>query len=249
MINNILHITTAIFVRIAAALVVAVALPVHAIADGDKDNLNIKGNVESYTENKYKFTYTPNGYTKGECLSHKTIYFDSDGNLTTTQGNDFTFAYNTSHQATTFVYQTTGRITINDRKHTFTIDRPNARFVCTYKQSIHRPTSAKYYPCRGCRRQEGRTAIFTYDKQGNVVKITNYISQIEVNGDYVSSSRDATYNPEANYMLRFEYTYDQHGNWTVMKCYDQSGMMVDWKEREYKYRGNSVNFFEEGKNE
>jgi len=176
------------------------------------------------------------GYTKGECLRSNTIYFDSDGNIATPD-NDFTFAYdnNISHQSTTFVYQSNGRITINDRKHTFAIDRADARFVCTYKESIHRPTSAKYYPCRGCRRQEGRTAIFYYDKQGNVVKITSYISQIEVNGEYISSTRDATYNPSANYMLRYEYEYDPYGNWIVKKCFDQSGMMTEWKEREYKY--------------
>ena len=206
----------------------------------DRSCRNIKGNVESYTESKFKINYMPDGYTKGECLRNSTIYFDSDGNIATAPSNDFTFAYNTSasHQATTFVYQPTGRITINDRKHTFTIDRADARFVCTYKESIHRPTSAKYYPCRGCRRQEGRTAIFKYDKQGNVVKITSYISQIEVNGEYISSTRDATYNPSANYMLRYEYEYDPYGNWIVKKCFDQSGMMTEWKEREYKYRGN-----------
>lgn len=206
----------------------------------ERSRRNIKGNVESYTESKFKINYTPEGYTKGECLHNTTIYFDSDGNIASAPSNDFTFAYNTdaSHQATTFVYQPTGRITINDRKHTFTIERPDARFVCTYKESIHRPTSAKYYPCRGCRRQEGRTAIFKYDKLGNVVKITSYISQIEVNGEYISSTRDATYNPSANYMLRYEYEYDPYGNWIEMKCFDQSGMMTEWKEREYKYVGN-----------
>jgi len=207
----------------------------------ERNRHNIKGNVESYTESKYKINYTADGYTRGDCLHSTTIYFDSDGNIATATGNNFTYAYNTStsHQATTFVYQPTGKVTINDRKHIFTIERADAKFVCTYKESIHRPTSAKYYPCRGCRRQEGRTAIFKYDKQGNVVKITSYISQIEVNGDYISSSRDATYNPSSNYSLRFEYDYDPFGNWVVKKCFDQSGMMTEWKEREYKY-GNSV---------
>ena len=203
----------------------------------DRSRRNIKGNVESYTESKFKINYTPDGYTKGEYLRSTTIYFNTDGNKTTLN-NDFTYDYSTNHQTTTFVYQPTGRITINDRKHTFTIDRTDAKFVCTYKESIHRPTSAKYYPCRGCRRQEGRTAIFKYDKQGNVVKITSYISQIEVNGEYISSTRDATYNPSTNYMLRFEYEYDPYGNWIVKKCFDQSGMMTEWKEREYKYKGN-----------
>ncbi|MBR5982178.1 MAG: hypothetical protein IK025_00445 [Bacteroidales bacterium] len=202
----------------------------------DRSRRNIKGNVESYTESKFKINYSPDGYTKGECLRSTTIYFDNDGNKTTPT-NDFTYDYNTStnHQATTFVYQPTGRITINDRKHTFTIDRTDAKFVCTYKESIHRPTSAKFYPCRGCRRQEGRTAIFKYDKQGNVVKITSYISQIEVNGDYISSSRNTTYNSTTKYELTFEYEYDPYGNWIVKKCFDQSGMMTEWKEREYKY--------------
>ncbi len=206
----------------------------------ERNRRNIKGNVESYTESKFKINYTSEGCTKGECLRSNTIYFDSDGNIAKAPDNDFTFAYNTnsSHQATTFVYQSTGRITINDRKHTFTIDRADARFVCTYKESIHRPTSAKYYPCRGSRRQEGRTAIFKYDKQGNVVKITSYISQIEVNGENLSSTRDANNNPSANYMLRYEYEYDPFGNWIVKKCFDQSGMMTEWKEREYKYRVN-----------
>ena len=203
----------------------------------ERSRRNIKGNVESFTESKFKTNYTSEGYTKGECLRSNTIYFDSDGNIATAPSNDFTFAYNTNanHQATTFVYQPTGRITINDRKHTFTIDRADAKFVCTYKESIHRPTSAKYYPCRGCRRQEGRTAIFKYDKQGNVVKITSYISQIEVNGEYISSTRDATFSPSTNYSLSFEYEYDPYGNWIVKKCFDQSGMMTEWKEREYKY--------------
>lgn len=204
----------------------------------EKKRRNIKGNVESYTESKFKINYTSEGYTKGECMRSNTIYFDSDGNMVTASANDLTYDYNTGHQATTFIYQPTGRITINDRKHTFTIDRADARFVCTYKESIHRPTSAKYYPCRGCRRQEGRTAIFKYDKQGNVVKITSYISQIEVNGENLSSTRDANNNPSANYMLRYEYEYDPFGNWIVKKCFDQSGMMTEWKEREYKYRGN-----------
>lgn len=206
----------------------------------ERNRRNIKGNVESYTESKYKINYTPEGYTKGECLHNITVYFDSNGNIATAPDNDLTYAYNTSNNATTFVYQPTGRITINDRKHTFTIDRADARFVCTYKESIHQPTSAKYYPCRGCRRQEGRTAIFKYDKQGNVMKITSYISQIEVNGDYISSSRDATYNPSANYSLRFEYEYDPYGNWIVKKCFDQSGMMMEWKEREYKYSNSMI---------
>ena len=202
----------------------------------DRSRRNIKGNVESYTENKFKINYSPDGYTKGECLRSTTIYFDSDGN-TTTPTTDFTYDYNTStsHQTTTFVYQPTGRITINDRKRIFTIDRADAKFVCTYKESIHHPTSAKYYPCRGCRRQEGRTAIFKYDKQGNVVKITSYISQIEVNGEYISSTHDATFSPSTNYMLRYEYEYDPYGNWIVKKCFDRSGMMMEWKEREYKY--------------
>lgn len=204
----------------------------------EKKRRNIKGNVESYTESKFKINYTSEGYTKGECLRSNTIYFDSDGNMVTASANDLTYDYNTGHQATTFIYQPTGRITINDRKHIFTIDRADARFVCTYKESIHRPTSAKYYPCRGCRRQEGRTAIFKYDKQGNVVKITSYISQIEVNGENLSSTRDANNNPSANYMLRYEYEYDPFGNWIVKKCFDQSGMMTEWKEREYKYRVN-----------
>ena len=204
----------------------------------ERNRRNIKGNVESYTESKFKINYTSEGYTKGECLRSNTICFDSDGNMVTASANDLTYDYNTGHQATTFIYQPTGRITINDRKHTFTIDRADARFVCTYKESIHRPTSAKYYPCRGCRRQEGRTAIFKYDKHGNVVKITSYISQIEVNGENLSSTRDANNNPSANYMLRYEYEYDPFGNWIVKKCFDQSGMMTEWKEREYKYRGN-----------
>ena len=208
----------------------------------DRNRRNIKGNVESYTESKFKINYTPDGYTKGECLHSPTIYFDSDGNETTPT-NDFTYDYNTNHQTTTFVYQPTGRITINDRKHTFTIDRTDAKFVCTYKESIHRPTSAKFYPCRGCRRQEGRTAIFKYDKQGNVVNITSYISQIEVNGEYISSTRDATYNPSTNYMLRYEYEYDQLGNWTSRKCYNALGMMTEWKEREYKYCNSIIQKF------
>lgn len=204
----------------------------------ERNRRNIKGNVESYTESKFKINYTSEGYTKGECMRSNTICFDSDGNMVTASANDLTYDYNTGHQATTFIYQPTGRITINDRKHSFTIDRTDARFVCTYKESIHRPTSAKYYPCRGCRRQEGRTAIFKYDKQGNVVKITSYISQIEVNGENLSSTRDANNNPSANYMLRYEYDYDPFGNWIVKKCFDQSGMMTEWKEREYKYRVN-----------
>ncbi len=227
--------------KVAILFFMLIVFPATLYAQTDERNRrNIKGNVESYTESKFKINYTSEGYTKGECLRSNTIYFDSDGNIAKEPGNDFTFAYNTSasHQATTFVYQSNGRITINDRKHTFTIDRADARFVCTYKESIHRPTSAKYYPCRGCRRQEGRTAIFKYDKQGNVVKITSYISQIEVNGENLSSTRDANNNPSANYMLRYEYEYDPFGNWIVKKCFDQSGMMTEWKEREYKYRVN-----------
>ena len=226
-------------VAILVFMLIVFAATSYAQTD-ERNRRNIKGNVESYTESKFKINYTSEGYTKGECLRSNTIYFDSDGNIAKAPDNDFTFAYNasTSHQATIFVYQSIGRITINDRKRTFTIDRADARFVCTYKESIHRPTSAKYYPCRGCRRQEGRTAIFKYDKQGNVVKITSYISQIEVNGENLSSTRDANNNPSANYMLRYEYEYDPFGNWIVKKCFDQSGMMTEWKEREYKYRVN-----------
>ena len=205
----------------------------------DRSRRNIKGNVESYTENKYKIAYSPDGYTKGECTESKTFHFDSDGDLTDALEHDLTYDYNTSHQATTFVYQPTGRITINERKRTFTIERADAKFVCTYKQSIHQPTSAKFYPCRGCRRQEGRTAIFKYDKQGNILKVSNYISQIEVNGDYISSTRNTTYNSSTKYELNFEYKYDHLGNWTSMKCYNASGMLVEWKEREYKYTQNT----------
>lgn len=205
----------------------------------DRNRYNIKGNVESYTESKYKIVYSPDGYTKGECSRSTTVYFDSDGNRTSAPANDLTYAYSGDYQTTTIVYQPSGRVTINERKHIFTIDRADARFVCTYKHNIHQPTSAKYYPCRGCRRQEGRTAIFKYDKQGNVVKVSNYISQIEVNGDYISSTRDAEYNPMARYGLTFEYEYDPLGNWTSMKCYNSSGMMTEWKERKYKYAGNS----------
>ena len=126
-------------------------------------------------------------------------------------------------------------MTINERKHIFTIERANAKFVCTYKHSIHQPTSAKFYPCRGCRRQEGRTAIFKYDKQGNILKISSFVSQIEVNGEYISSTRNAEYNSTARYGLNFEYEYDPLGNWTSMKCYNAAGMLVEWKVREYKY--------------
>ena len=201
----------------------------------DRSRRNIKGNVESYTEKKYKIDYSSNGYSKGECTHITTFHFDSNGNLTNAHTNDLTYDYNTSHQATTIVYQPTGRITINERKRTFTIERADAKFVCTYKQSIHQPTSAKFYPCRGCRRQEGRTAIFKYDKQENILKVSNYISQIEVNGDYISSTRNTTYNSSTKYELNFEYEYDPIGNWTSMKCYNASGMLVEWKEREYKY--------------
>jgi len=221
-------------IAIVAFLLLASAASSFAQTD-DRSRCNIKGNVESYTESKYKINYTPEGYTRGECSGHTTVYFDSNGNQISDSANDFTYDYSTSNHATTFIYHPTGRITINDRKRTFTIDRAEARFVCTYKESIHRPTSAKYYPCRGCRRQEGRTAIFKYDKQGNLVKVTSYISQIEVNGNYISSSRETTYNPSKNYMLSFEYDYDPYGNWTTMKSFDQSGIMVEWNEREYKY--------------
>ena len=206
----------------------------YAQAD-DRSSRNIKGDVKSYTESNFKIVYSPSGYTKGDCVYSYTNYFDSDGNLINAPVNDLTYDYNNGYQATTIVYQPTGRITINERKRVFTIERADAKFVCTYKHSIHRPTSAKFYPCRGCRRQEGRTAIFKYDKQGNVVKISNYISQIEVNGDYVSSTRDVHYNPTARYDLTFEYEYDNLGNWTSMKCYNAQGMMVEWKERAYKY--------------
>lgn len=202
----------------------------------DRSHRNIKGNVESYTESKYKIVYSSDGYSKGECTDSTTYLFDNDGNMTDAPDNDLTYAYNNSNnRTTTFVYKPTVRITINERKRTFTIERTDAKFVCTYKQSIHQPTSAKFYPCRGCRRQEGRTAIFKYDKQGNVVKITSYISQIEVNGDYISSTRNGGYNSSTKYELTFEYEYDHHGNWTSMKCYNASGMLVEWKEREYKY--------------
>ncbi len=202
----------------------------------DRSRRNIKGNVESYTEKKYKIDYSSNGYSKGECTHSTTFHFDSNGNLTNAPTNDLTYDYNTSHQATTIVYQPTGRITINERKRSFTIERTDAKFVCTYKQSIHQPTSAKFYPCRGCRRQEGRTAIFKYDKQGNILKVSNYISQIEVNGDNISSTRNGGYNSSTKYELTFEYEYDHIGNWTSMKCYNASGMLVEWKEREYKYK-------------
>lgn len=204
----------------------------------DRSRRNIKGNVESYIENKYKLVYSLEGCSKGECASSTTFHFDSDGNLTTAPANDLTYDYNIGYQATTIIYQPTGRVTINERKHTFTIERANAKFVCTYKHSIHQPTSAKFYPCRGCRRQEGRTAIFKYDKHGNVVKVSNYISQIEVNGDYISSTRNADYSSTARYELTFEYDYDQHGNWISMKCYNAYGMLVEWKEREYNYGSN-----------
>lgn len=199
----------------------------------ERNRRNIKGNVESYIESKYKIVYSSDGYSKGECLSSKTISFDD--NRSDTPTNDFTYDYENGGQTTTIVYKPTGRITINERKRTFTIERTDAKFVCTYKQSIHQPTSAKFYPCRGCRRQEGRTAIFKYDKQGNILKISNYISQIEVNGDYISSTRNSSYNSSTKYELTFEYEYDHLGNWTSMKCYNASGMLVEWKERKYRY--------------
>ena len=224
--------------RTAIAIVVFLLL-ISAVSSfaqtDDRSRCNIKGNVESYTENKYKIVYSPDGYSKGECSHSKTLHFDSDGNQTDAPANDLTYDYNTNHQATTFVYKPTGRITINERKRTFTIEHADAKFVCTYKQSIHKPTSAKFYPCRGCRRQEGRTAIFKYDKQGNILKVSNYISQIEVNGDYISSTRNTNYNSSTKYELNFEYEYDHLGNWTSMKCYNASGMLVEWKDREYKY--------------
>jgi len=204
----------------------------------DRLRRNIKGNVVSVTEYTYKVTYSANGYSRGNCTDSIVLHFNSDGNQISTSGNDFTYDYNTSFQTTTLVFQPTGRITINDRKRIFTINRADAKFVCTYKQNIHRPTSAKYYPCRGCRRQEGRTAIFKYDKQGNVVKINSYISQIEVNGDYLSSC-DAEYSPAEKYGLTFEYEYDQLGNWIIKRCYNALGMMTEWKEREYKYAQNT----------
>ena len=67
------------------------------------------------------------------------------------------------------------------------------------------------------------------------MKITSYISQIEVNGDYISSTRNGGYNSSTKYELTFEYEYDHLGNWTSMKCYNASGMLIEWKEREYKY--------------
>ena len=140
----------------------------------DRSRRNIKGNVESYTESKYKIVYSLDGYSKGECISSTTFLFDSNGNLANSPANDMTYDYNPGYQATTIIYQPTGRVTINERKHIFTIERANAKFVCTYKHSIHQPTSAKFYPCRGCRRQEGRTAIFKYDKQGNILKISPF---------------------------------------------------------------------------
>lgn len=201
----------------------------------DRSRRNIKGNVETYTENKYKIVYSLDGCSKGECVGSETFHFDSNGNLTNVPANDLTYDYNAGYQATTIIYQPTGRVTINERKHIFTIERANAKFVCTYKHSIHQPTSAKFYPCRGCRRQEGRTAIFKYDKQGNILKISSFVSQIEVNGDYISSARNTEYNSTARYGLNFEYEYDPLGNWTSMKCYNAAGVLVEWKEREYKY--------------
>ena len=40
------------------------------------------------------------------------------------------------------------------------------------------------------------------------------------------------------YELTIEYKYDHLGNWTSIKCYNTSGMLVEWKEREYKYTQN-----------
>lgn len=196
---------------------------------------NIKGNVKSITETIYKFNYSHEGYTKGGIARRTTMYFDSNGNLTALPENDQTYAYVDSCTTALTSDIPTERIIINGHKRYITIDRTNAKFICTYKHSIHRPTSAKYYPCRGCNRQEGRTAIFKYDKQGNIQKISSYISQIEINGDYISSS-NSKYNPSTRYGLNFEYEYDLHGNWTSQKCYNAQGMLVEWKEREYKYR-------------
>lgn len=223
-------------------MLVAIALSTTSILyaqTDDRSKHNIKGPVAIVYETKYGISYGTEGYTRGNCISSTAKHFDSNGNIKTSSDKDLTYDYNDSCCTTIPLYQTTGRITIDESKHRFTIERANAKFICTYKHSIHRPTSAKYYPCRGCHRQEGRTAILKYDKHGNILSVSNYISQIEINGDYISSTYESDYNPKAKYGLKFEYEYDTYGNWTIMKCYNSSGIIIDWKEREYKYEQDS----------
>ncbi len=205
--------------------------------------MNLRENVASMTEKSTTYSYNNGEYTINDENILRVIKFDNYGNFSaeTSCKDDSSIIKKIiyDHGYIEKTYDKTGKLasklTVDEKRHKFTIDHPDATFACTYKESIYRPTSAKFFPCRGCKRQEGKIAIFKYDKNGNIVRITNYIDQIEVNGETISSKPQRSYNPNYNYELNFVYDYDDKGNWTSRKRFNSVGTLEEWLVREYEY--------------
>ena len=215
-------------------------LNVNDISAQNAEIMNVKGNVTLMTEKSTTYSYSNGEYSKVGQSTQRVTRFGSKGEIIDNQqdcSNIKKIIYDNGYIEKTFdnAKELICKITVDEKRHKLTIDHPNATFVCTYKESLHRPTSAKFFPCRGCRRQEGKIALFKYDKQGNIVHITNYIDKIKVNGEPISSSPQRSYNPNYNYEIKFEYEYDEQGNWICRKRYNSAGALTEWLEREYKY--------------
>lgn len=126
---------------------------------------------------------------------------------------------------------------VNEQKKTVRIDISGLTFICSYKDYFWRPKTSKMLTCRGCKRQESREAIIRYDKHGNVLYISNYVKNLRINGEIVSSF-SANFDPKGDYVLHYKYVYDSVGNWTERKCYNNEGRLMEWKERNYAYKQN-----------
>lgn len=218
--------------------------------------LNLHNSVASMTEKSTTYSYSNGEYSINDENVIRIVHFGNDGRIIpeTSYDNDSTnikkIIYDHGYIEKT--YDKTGelvcKLTVDEKRHRFTLDQPNATFVCTYKESIHRPTSAKFFPCRGCRRQEGKIALFKYDKNGNIVRITNYINMLEVNGEFISSTPQRSYNPNYKYDIYFVYEYDEHENWLSRKRYNSAGALTEWLEREYVYHQSDDNIHDERDN-
>lgn len=225
---------------LVAILCTMIMLNVGNISAQNAEIMNIKGNVISMTEKSTTYSYYNGEYSKVGQSAQRVTRFGSKGEIIDNQQDSTNIKkiiYDNGYIEKTFdnARELISKITVDEKRHKLTVDHPNATFVCTYNESIHRPTSAKFFPCRGCKRQEGKIALFKYDKQGNIVLITNYIDQIEVNGEPISSSPQRSYNPNYNYAIKFDYEYDEQGNWICRKRYNSAGTLTEWLERDYEY--------------
>ncbi len=202
----------------------------HNYSDGQTSETYIVSNNEKILLRQYKY--------KNEKPT-EILHFDKNSKNYKTEKIIYTpFGY--IHKTYATDNEPISILTVNEQKKKFRIDRKESSFECTYKTDIHKPTSAKFLACRDCKRQFDKIALFKYDKNGNILRITNYIQQINVNGENLSTGT-STYDSSTKYSLRFEYEYDEFGNWTSRKCYDSSGMLIEWKERKYFYRTDSGN--------